>query len=206
MSPTLRDIIRNWDAKDIRNLILTVLALVIPIYFQKVVGFGADVVSELSSSLSTKFVDDLYQSASGNPIAMMSLLVFLILYTMPLMILIVNQASLKSNESIPHSSRSIISNYFSKKSNAFLICFLIFLIVVFILLFIATTLTVSIPLLAYVSFNQKISALTPYMTDQERNLIISKWAFMTTKKEYITIISDLNTIAAAHNLKLPSTF
>jgi len=70
MSPTLRDIIRNWDAKDIRNLILTVLALVIPIYFQKVVGFGADVVSELSSSLSTKFVDDLYQSASGNPIAM----------------------------------------------------------------------------------------------------------------------------------------
>ncbi len=67
-------------------------------------------------------------------------------------------------------------------------------------------LTVSIPLLAYVDFHQKVLALTPYITDQERNLLISKWAFMTTKKEYTTIISDLNTIAAAHGLKLPSVF
>lgn len=206
MSSILRDIIRNWDAKDIRNLVVTILALVIPIYFQKIIGFTANIVSEFSNSLSTQFVDRLYRDASGNPIAITSLIIFSMLYAMPLFISILNRASLKPSSSASTASRNIIQNYLSRQSRAFLIFFVIFFAICSIMLFVIAITTVSVPLLAYIDFNQKVLALTPYMTDQERNLVISRWAFMTTKKEYTIIISDLNTIAAAHGLKLSSGF
>ncbi len=111
MSPILRDMIRNWDAKDVRNLILSVLALVIPIYFQKIIGFSVDIVSEFSSSLSTQFIDSLYHNASGNPIAITSLLVFSIIYMMPITILIINRVSLSSKSSTRKLSGNTIINF-----------------------------------------------------------------------------------------------
>ncbi|MFQ2591709.1 hypothetical protein IL332_02255 [Aeromonas caviae] len=51
-------------------------------------------------------------------------------------------------------------------------------------------------------FNQHIRILTPYMTENERELIISEWSQMRSSKDYQKIYDKLVAVADKHEIKL----
>jgi hypothetical protein len=53
------------------------------------------------------------------------------------------------------------------------------------------------------SFRQHMTALAPYLTDQEDKLIRSQWSQMRSRHDYDAIYSRLNDVAAKNNVKLP---
>lgn len=53
------------------------------------------------------------------------------------------------------------------------------------------------------SFNQRMNALAPYITDHEIKVLNSKWALMKTRKDYIEINIHLDSLAKSAKIILP---
>ena len=53
------------------------------------------------------------------------------------------------------------------------------------------------------SFNQKINAISPYINDNEQKVIISKWALMNSKNDYLEIKRNIDNIAKMNHFQLP---
>jgi hypothetical protein len=53
------------------------------------------------------------------------------------------------------------------------------------------------------SFNQRINALAPYISDQDAKLLRSKWALMKSHADHRAISSKMETLAAQTHVKLP---
>jgi hypothetical protein len=54
------------------------------------------------------------------------------------------------------------------------------------------------------TFNQRIAALSPALTDLETKQFKSRWALMASRRDYESIQHDLEEIARARNSKLPT--
>jgi hypothetical protein len=53
------------------------------------------------------------------------------------------------------------------------------------------------------SFNQHLRIITPYITTQEKDLIISEFASMKSQKDYRMLYDKINAIAVKNELELP---
>ena len=67
------------------------------------------------------------------------------------------------------------------------------------LLYVAGEVTV---LNAITDFNQHLRIITPYVTNEEKNKIISKWSQMRNLEDYNEVYKDLLKVANGNNLKL----
>jgi hypothetical protein len=54
------------------------------------------------------------------------------------------------------------------------------------------------------SFNQRIAALTPRVTDQQVKELKARWALMEKRPDYLSIVSDMERIAKETGARLPS--
>lgn len=52
-------------------------------------------------------------------------------------------------------------------------------------------------------FKQRLNAVAPYIDEQSRELILSKWALMESKMDYTYIVNNLRKVAGDNNIKLP---
>lgn len=53
------------------------------------------------------------------------------------------------------------------------------------------------------SFNQKINAISPYINEKDQKILMSKWALMKSKENYLQIKSNIDSIAKYNQLQLP---
>jgi hypothetical protein len=53
------------------------------------------------------------------------------------------------------------------------------------------------------SFNQKLNALSPYIDEAQKEILVSKWALMKSKKDYLEIKSIMEDEAKKNNIELP---
>jgi hypothetical protein len=53
------------------------------------------------------------------------------------------------------------------------------------------------------SFNQRLNALAPFLEDIESKKLVSKWAMMKTKNDYIEINNLMEIVAKKNNIRLP---
>jgi hypothetical protein len=53
------------------------------------------------------------------------------------------------------------------------------------------------------SFDQRLTAISPYLNQTDEKLIKSKWATMETKEDFISLNNELETIARINKVKLP---
>jgi hypothetical protein len=53
------------------------------------------------------------------------------------------------------------------------------------------------------SFNQHLTAIAPYVTDQEARALRSRWTQMQSENDYRVIYADLERIAANNHVRLP---
>lgn len=59
---------------------------------------------------------------------------------------------------------------------------------------------------SYVSYMQRITAITPYTTGDQIKKINSKWVMMKTKNDYVEVNKVIDDIAKANNLDIPKPF
>lgn len=78
--------------------------------------------------------------------------------------------------------------------------FVLFFIVGFILIFRSYS-----DLQLNTKFNQQLRALSPYIDDSQEKILISKWALMKSKKDYLEINVIIENIAKQNNIELPKT-
>ncbi|HEX9513632.1 MAG TPA: hypothetical protein VF939_24240 [Puia sp.] len=52
------------------------------------------------------------------------------------------------------------------------------------------------------SFDQRLTAVAPFLTENEEKLIKSKWATMQEEKDFQAINTELENIAQKNNIKL----
>jgi len=52
-------------------------------------------------------------------------------------------------------------------------------------------------------FNQLTEILSPYLTEQQEEEYVSRWALMKNRAEYLSIISDFEMVASQNNILLP---
>lgn len=55
------------------------------------------------------------------------------------------------------------------------------------------------------TFNQRLVAISPFITDQEEKAFKSKWALMTKREDFLAINSELEVIAVKNKIRLPSS-
>ncbi len=53
------------------------------------------------------------------------------------------------------------------------------------------------------SFNQKINAIAPYITDQEEKILKSHWALMESRQDYELVNKNFQELAIKYKAKLP---
>ena len=53
------------------------------------------------------------------------------------------------------------------------------------------------------SFNQRLAALSPYISDQEHKKFRSRWALMKTRDDYGQISKDMQVLAVSQSVNLP---
>ena len=53
------------------------------------------------------------------------------------------------------------------------------------------------------SFNQRVTALTPRVTDQQVKELRARWALMEKRSDYLSIVADMERIAKEAGAKLP---
>jgi hypothetical protein len=56
------------------------------------------------------------------------------------------------------------------------------------------------------TFNQRLNAIAPYISETKEKELISKWALMRSKKDYLNIKLSIDTVAIRNNLILPQEF
>ena len=54
------------------------------------------------------------------------------------------------------------------------------------------------------SFNQHLTAVAPFISDDDEERIRSRWTQMSTKSDYDAIYAELRAIAETHGIKLPA--
>ena len=55
------------------------------------------------------------------------------------------------------------------------------------------------------SFNQRVAALAPRITDQQVKELRARWALMEKRSDYLSIVADMDKLAKETGSKLPST-
>jgi hypothetical protein len=59
---------------------------------------------------------------------------------------------------------------------------------------------------AHSTFDNRLMALTPVISDQERKNLIGQWAFMGSKSDFFAIDHNMETLANKYHVKLPERF
>jgi hypothetical protein len=202
MAINLRDIIRNWDAKDVRNVLVSIIALLIPVYFQTVTGYISSLVVDVFVNISTMFTNSLYRSASGDPAAVAISMVFCMVFALPVMLMTTNRIITHR----PPEKEGALWRFIRSRSPSVLISFLGLLLIFVIILTIVSITTIVFPVQIYVEFHKKVDSMASFISQQERNDLISKWALMSNKKDYDVIINEISDIAESHKFALPHEF
>jgi formate hydrogenlyase subunit 3/multisubunit Na+/H+ antiporter MnhD subunit len=78
---------------------------------------------------------------------------------------------------------------------------ILYLVLFFSCIFLLTTSSISKRTTS--SFNQHLRIITPYITTQEKDLIISEFASMKSQKDYRILYDKINSIAVKNDLELP---
>jgi hypothetical protein len=53
------------------------------------------------------------------------------------------------------------------------------------------------------SFNQRLTSLAPYITDNQYKVLKSKWSLMTSRKDFESLNQEMEELAKQNNIKLP---
>lgn len=53
------------------------------------------------------------------------------------------------------------------------------------------------------SFRQHLAILTPYISEDEKNILISKYSSMSSENDYRLLVKQMKSVAIAHNINLP---
>lgn len=53
------------------------------------------------------------------------------------------------------------------------------------------------------SFNQHMKILSPYLSEEQEEILISEYSCMSSEKDYDALYSKLDTVASKHNITLP---
>lgn len=84
---SLREIVADWDAKDVRNVVISILLVIVPLYFRQITTFIIDTVVATSVLGSNKYIDNLYLSASGEPGADILIMMFMFTAFLPIIMM-----------------------------------------------------------------------------------------------------------------------
>lgn len=56
------------------------------------------------------------------------------------------------------------------------------------------------------TFNQRVNAIAPFIDKHNKEILISNWALMESKENYLDIMKTIDSIATSKNLTLPKEF
>lgn len=156
----------------------------------------------LSDEVSSYFVDQLYReiSVGRTDYSLTQMTIFILLFTSLISILLLRKI-VKSrppkDQNIPEKNSSLVKSVWITK-----ILPLVFVIIINIfgvLQLVSSHIKVS----SINTFDQRIRILTPYISELERQLLISRFSSMTTYNNYRKIMHDLETLATNNNIILP---
>lgn len=200
----LKAVITDWDVKDIRNLIIAILLLIVPVYFQTVTAYVLQSIVTYISLFSTKAINFLYRNAAEDPAHYATLNIFcfaLIAFALFITLPIKNQRSnVRDNTSLPLQNLSIEK----LKRKLRLMYAAMWAARIFTILFCSMLyVSIAFPIIINDSFHKRINIVSPYISEHDRLILLSKWSLMSNQKDYEDIQAALASAAKAGGLVLP---
>jgi ABC-type multidrug transport system permease subunit len=196
LSSSRKDRSKFWIASIISNL---VVAILFAIFFQNIATSISQFIANLIGSFYRGYIDGLYDQAAQSPTDFLLYFLFTIVVLMPAMVTAmiaitsVISSKLLSSVEIKRISRQgtyIIALYLAAPLSFAIL-----------LLFISGPL---VSITANAKFQRRLMALSPAISQQEKNEILGKWAMMKSQADYEKIMDDIKSIAENHGLKLPN--
>ena len=174
-----------------------------------------ELLRDLSSIMYLSFVDSLYSSAALGHRNWLDFIIFTFILLGALMsifitsftrrLLAIRRSKLNSNiitnDSLTHTPNP--KRKFLSRLNKILDKLDIPLGIIMIIAFMTLIINAYADLQLNTSFNQRLTVLAPYLTEQEEEVFAAKWASMKCRYDFDKINAEMDVLAQKNNITLP---
>ena len=180
-----------------------IAAIIVPYIVDPITNLLSRLFIFFSQSITSFFLDSLYQDISRGKtdysllIVTITPFVFLgVLSSLMLRVLIKSQENMKQ-------VAKVINVDFEKKKPVSIAIRMLLLGTTGIIMVAILVVPSNIKYSTIMTFEQKIKILTPYITPNEKDLLISKFSLMNSYQDYKNITAEIEQLAKEKNIMLP---
>jgi hypothetical protein len=167
-----------------------VASFLFALFFQPIVTAISNVTVSTIGVFYTGYVDRLYYDAVQNPADQLIYMVFAIIGGLPLVILIATALTASMRRTEGQTRRRIAR---------MLNIVLPFMMIALLILVAGPEVSVK----PNATFQRRLLALTPVITEDERKIVLGEWAMVDSKEGYLRINTRLEELATKYHTTLP---
>jgi hypothetical protein len=194
---------RKSERRFIASLTTAIVAsVIVGIFFQPIISFTSGVVTSLISIFYQGWLDHIYRQAAGSALFNAIYFIFFDITVLPIAvisIIMITRFLGTETSLISDRLRGILTIPIMRRVS------IIWIVLAIPVTFIVTS-EVYTAFQARATFDQRLMALEPVISEQERKSLLAQWALMKGRVDYEKINKRLEELAEKYHAELPSPY